>query len=470
MPVILPYKTRQLQSLSSTVSSEKLINLISTERQDNQYSGITILNNMGYTQVAVQSGSVTGRGGALSEDLNTAYIVIGTKFYSMDTSFTLTEQGTLTDATGICDVIVGTTYVFIVDITNTKGYTYNIGTDTFAAIADAQFTALTSFKKAFYLNGFFGIVTATTIAFSELNDPTSWVADRQNTRNFRLTTVIVANNSIVIPGVSLTELWVAPANPNTNFPISLSGSKQYGCVAPASVAGIKDTAYWIAKSTGGKATFVRSEFRDVTPVGNEDFDVILEGLSGIEDCEAMCFTDRGMDFYRVTAVSANKTYLYNITHGTISEETLANGNCLPLRSYMNHNKKHICLDRTTGKIFEMRDSLYQYDGGNAPRTFITKSWYDNDNYIRIPLLRLHLDTSSYGSAQTWTLAVSYDGGVNYQTSMSDAAVASTTTYAQWTRLSAGRNITLKFTHTSNNKVVINNVTGVISTSGRQGAK
>lgn len=455
MPRALKLKTSSHKSISNSICAERLINLTCLSRPDSDYSPLTIVNTMGSTAFTTESGVTEGRGGCVDED-DIAYVVWDNDFFTVTSGGTRTDRGDLEDATGVCKVIDGKTYVLILDMTAGKAYTYNKSSTAFAKITDAQFTALTGMQGGGYLNGFFYVVFSYTIAASELDDPTNWVADRQNTVYTKMLGFAAANNQVVIPGANYTTFYVAPQNPTTNFPISRQAVRGIGFIGNKSFVILNDVMYGIGKPQKGKAGFYKSTFADIQKVNIPDFNVILEDTATLSDAEGMGWVDRDMEFYCLRLPTANKTYLVNITLGVLSELQLSNGNLLPWREYLNQNRKHLCLDAGSGIIYELRHTLYQYNGGDAPRTAILPTLWDSDRMVKNPRVRVAIDASTYATAQTWTMSASLDGGENYNTALTDS-VTSTTNYAQY-EFSAGNRITPKLQYTGNNRVIINNIT------------
>ena len=470
MAVPLLIKTSQETAISNDISSERLINCFLTERKENQVTKQAIIGDHGYDILGTATSGSVVRGAIATEDGTKGYIVIDNTLYSVDSGGTRTTIHTLTTSSGKVSMIIGATYMMLVDGTN--GYTVKLSDDSYTQISDPNF--VTNPAVVTYLDGYFATIGQISglywLVLSDINDPTSWPIINQIEPDGLGTLISVVSFNRELWVMSTTHSIVYTDQPLSGtvveFPLTMSYKYDYGISSAFGVAVINNSAYWIARTRKSKAILVKASGATVEKVDNEDMNRLFQSFSTVSDSFAYSFEDGGDEFILISFPTLDQTWMYYPRTNTFSQKIGSDGHYFIGNCYLFLNNKHTVGSRSSGRLYTLSLTSYAEDGGSAiPRTIILPTLYDNYNWVSLPLVRAVVDSSSFTAAQTWSFAVSTDGGDNYHTTLT-SSVALNTDYAQYTRISAGRRITGKLTFNAKYKFILVNIMAYVKSRGR----
>lgn len=472
MAQILVTQTKDSPYISTDLAADKLINLYPTIRRESMQSPLPLLPAPGHTQFASQGGASAVRGCDGFPEDSVSYWVIDNKAYTLSTGGTLTEIGTLTASSGRVFVAIGETYGMILDPADSKGYTFTRASPaaSFAAIADAQFTALDTFTGLQHIDGYF-VITAnetasgiSTFALSDLDNPTSWTTSLQGSAEAvpdALNGLAICNRSWFFFGTITTEVYANTGK--SGLPISRQAYRDIGCAAKFSIVNVDGVAYFLARSRTNKAFFARTNGYDIAPIGNEDLDAFLHANT-VSDCIAHAVSLAGQVFIYFSFPTANKTIVFCPKTEFFFEAQDASANRHISSCALSFNNKVYIGSRSSGQIFEIDTDIYTENGTNMVRTIILPTIFSNNAYISIAQLIAYLNSNDFSTTQTISASASYDGGNNYNTVLTDTVTADVD-YAVWYQLTAAKRVTIKITYTGSKRFEINNIIANMTVEG-----
>jgi len=292
------------------------------------------------------------------------YAVAGNKFYSIDANGTETEQGTLNTSTGYCWIVDCATQIMIID--GTDGYTYTIATDTFAAIADADFP--TTPGSAAYQDGY-GIVTvnaAATFNLSALLDFTAWDAlDYAGVDGYSdpLLTVVSNLRELFLFGTQSLEVWQNTGNADFPFERIPGGVIMKGCGAAASACEHNDSVFFLADdATVNMIPAGTYSPKIISPPALND---LISAYATKSDAIGFGMTWKGDDFYVLSFPTQNITWVFNVSTGLWHQwASYANNGRHRANCYAFFSGKHLVGDYANGKIFELDSATYTDNTSN----------------------------------------------------------------------------------------------------------
>jgi hypothetical protein len=291
------------------------------------------------------------------------YGVSDNKFYSINTSGTKTQLGTLNTSSGLAQIEINfDNELLIVDGTN--GYTYATATNTFAQITDSNF--LNGASTCTFQEGYGIINNDTVFALSSLNDFTTWPV-LQQTAFGSYQDVIVSVKSTKLEtwvfGKYHTEVWYnAGATP---FPFARRNyvNIDMGCAAKFSVVQINNTLFWIARDKKGRCMVVTANNYNPQVISTDAINAALTSYATVSDAFAYIYQDAGHIFIVFTFPTQNVTWVYDAVtdlwhqRSSLIGVALMNFQNYPLRHasncYAYFNGKHYVGDYQSGNVYEM---------------------------------------------------------------------------------------------------------------------
>ncbi len=415
-------------------------------------AGLSLFTNLGANPVR----------GMLPVD-NTLYVVQSGTFYSIDNTGTATSQGSLiaTDLSGRVDMAYDGTYVVIVS--GTTGYTYNIGTDTFAEISDADFPdSNTCCHDSGYIIG--DDPGTGRFYIDNLRDPTNWTStDFANAEGFPddLVRVFSDHGEIVLFGALSTEFWAN--NGSADFPYSrIQGSTiEWGLAARWSVAKAGDSLAFLAKNPQGEVRVVLLTGYQPKVISSEEVTWAINEYSTVSDASAISYSYAGHSFYQINFPTEGKSWLYDVSSNSWSQLTSGSTEGRH-RAEMGvpFLNKIIVADYSNGKLYRMDLDTYLDDGATIIREMVSRHIFGEDK-IKIEQIWLDMETgvgtaSGDGSTPQIMLQISRDGGYDYgdERWVSVGAIGERLQRAVWRRNGMGHDIVLKFRYSEPTKFAV----------------
>lgn len=303
-----------------------------------------------------------------------AYVVSGSSFYSITPSLTVTKEGDVDSGSSLATLAFNGTQIAI--CTNPKMYIYNTSTDAFAEVTDADFPGAATVD---YIDGYFIFNDPDTQKFyiTALLDGTSVDA-------LDFTSAEGYPDNLVALKVSHREVWAFGENSievfynsgNSAFPFErISGAFiETGCAAPASIAKLDNSLFWLGSDARGKGLIFRASGYAAVRISNHSIETIIQGFDTTIDAIGYSYQQSGHSFYVLTFPTEDRTFCYDVSTELWHERgDYSNGEFHQHRArcqFVFNEKVHVG-DRLNGNIYIFDPENYS-DNGKAQRWL--RSW------------------------------------------------------------------------------------------------
>lgn len=381
----------------------------------------------------------------------TLYAVHRGTFYSVDNAGTITSQGTLDTTSGRVGMSDNGSVVVMVDGDN--GYTYNIGTDTFAKITDGDFPGGDTVD---HQGGYFIVNSPGTGQFFISPDGSAWDAlDFATAESFSddIASVWVDRGQLTLFGDKSTEFWSNVGT--TDFPYQrVDGAViEYGLAARWSLAKAGNTTIFLAKNRAGEVQPIMLDGYTPIPIGDADVEYLFNSYSTVSDATALAYRYAGHTFYQINFPAAGKSWLYDLTSRMWSE--LEYGTAARHRAEMGAEflDKIIVSDYSDGSLYRLDADTNTDNGQIVAREIVGRHIFD-ENYVSVSRLWLDIETG-LGEASAM-LTISKDGGKTWGNEMFRAlgAIGNYGTRVIWRSLGAAYNWTFRIRIAADIRVAI----------------
>ena len=292
-----------------------------------------------------------------------AYVVSGSKFYSLSTSYTATLIGTVSGS-GPVSMADNGTQIFIA--CNPLSYIYNTSTAVFAQITDADFPGAGSVG---YLDGYF--------VFNEPDSQKFWVTslldgtsvdplDFASAEGYpdNVISLIVDHREIFLFGTTSVEVWYDAGTPD--FPLArIQGAfMEVGCEAAYSVAKLDNSVFWLGSDARGRGIVYRANGYTPARISTNAVEYAIQGYGSISDAIAYTYQQDGHPFYVLIFPSAQATWVYDVSTTLWHERAgFAGGQFTRHRSncQMSYNSEIVVGDYEDGRLYAFDLDVYADD-------------------------------------------------------------------------------------------------------------
>ena len=239
------------------------------------------------------------------------YAVSGNKLYKINSTWSVTEKGTVT-GTGPVSMVDNGTQLFIA--AGADGFIYNASTDVFAQITDPDFPGA---SVVGFIDGYFVFVEPNSQKFwvTELLDGTSVdpldFASAEGSPD-NLVSMIVDHREVWLFGQTSVEVWYNAGLPD--FPLArIQGAfNEIGCAARASVAKLDNGVFWLGADARGRGIVYRSQGYNGQRISTHAVEWQIQQYSDISDATAYTYQQDGHSFYVLNFPSADITWVYDV--------------------------------------------------------------------------------------------------------------------------------------------------------------
>lgn len=349
-----------------------------------------------------------------------AYVVSGTEFYSLTSTYVATKIGDVS-GTGPVSMADNGTQLFIA--CNGPSYIYNYNTLGFGQVTDPDFPGAVNVG---YLDGYF--------VFNEPNSQRVWITSLLDGTSIDpldfasaegspdgLVSLIVDHREVWLFGTDSTEVWYNSGD--VDFPLSrIQGAyNEIGCVAPYSVAKLDNGIFWLGADARGQGIVYRANGYTGQRVSTHAIEFAIQNYGTISDAIAYTYQQEGHAFYVLVFPTAGKTWVYDVAVNAWHERAgFINGDFTRHRSNCQmafNNVPHVG-DFENGKVYTF--DLQTYADDSQPQKWL-RSWRalptGQNNLKRTAHHSLQLDcetgvglNSGQGSDPQVMLRWSDDGG------------------------------------------------------------
>ena len=292
-----------------------------------------------------------------------AYVVSGSEFYSLTTSYTATLLGTVS-GTGPVSMADNGTQIFIA--CNPLSYIYNISTAVFAQITDVDFPGAGSVG---YLDGYF--------VFNEPNSQKFWVTslldgtsvdplDFASAEGYPddVVALIVDHREVYLFGNNSVEVWYDAGTPD--FPLArVQGAfMEVGCEAAYSVAKLDNSVFWLGSDARGRGIVYRANGYTPARISTNAIEYAIQSYGNITDAIGYTYQQDGHPFYVLIFPSANATWVFDVSTMLWHERAaFQDGEFLRHRSncQMSFNDEIVVGDYEDGRVYAFDLDVYADD-------------------------------------------------------------------------------------------------------------
>lgn len=302
-----------------------------------------------------------------------AYVVSGSEFYRVDSSYTATKLG---DVTGTGPVSIADNGIQIFLACNPDAFVYNTTTSAFAQVTDPDFPGAVTVG---YLDGYFVFnepnsqrVWITALLDGTSIDPLDFASAEAAPDN--LVALIVDHREAWLFGTNSTEVWYNSGDPD--FPLTrIQGAyNEIGCVAPYSVAKMDNSVFWLGADARGQGIVYRAQGYQAVRVSTHAVEYAIQQYDNMGDAFAYTYQQDGHMFYVLIFPSANTTWVYDAATGAWHERAgFKLGKFVRHRSncHTAFNGEPIVGDYENGNLYAFDLSVYA--DNNAAQKWL-RSW------------------------------------------------------------------------------------------------
>lgn len=307
--------------------------------------------------------------------------VVGNKVYANGTEvLTLT---TSTGHVGMCEFLTSTNQSKLILLDGTKGYVFS-DSATAVEITDAEFPT-PHVPTPVYLDNYLFVSKLDTadIYNSDLDNPSSWTAGNYITAQMYPDTIKALsknNNFLYAVGTSSVEYFYDGANasgsPLTRNPTAV---QQFGTAAFASVVQTDKEVIFVGETNdGGHTVWTIDGFKE-NEIGIPAVKSALLAEDGaISSATGFVIRVSGQKLYVLCLTS--RTFVYSFTTKMWSEWSSGSGAFLGCDGTDGPNGSAYVLDKTSGKIYLMNETVFTDNGQPIVCTAVSaKLDFDNIN-------------------------------------------------------------------------------------------
>lgn len=239
------------------------------------------------------------------------YVVSGFEVYKM-TSLDATPIK-LGDVTGTGPVSIADNGTQIFFACNPDAYIYDESTNTFGQITDPDFPGAVTVG---YLDGYFVFnepdsqrIWVTQILDGAQIDPLDFASAEGSPDG--VVGLIVDHRECWVFGTDSTEVWYNAGGPD--FPLApIQGAfNEIGCVAPASIAKMDNTVFWLGADARGQGIIYRAIGYNAQRISTHAIEWRIQNYKNMSDAVAYTYQQDGHSFYVISFPSANETWAFD---------------------------------------------------------------------------------------------------------------------------------------------------------------
>jgi len=460
MTDVIPLFGTGLKGKSPTVTSQKHLNLYAQIDQQGDKTQLSFYGTPGLDLFSSANGDTPIRGWYAVGDY--LYYVHRGTLYKIDNAGTRTSLGSLNTTTGSVNMSYDGSVILIVDGTN--GYTFTIGSSTFAQILSANFP--NGARTCGWLDGYFMVdAGGTSDSFFISTNGTTWNALDFATAESApdgLVRVFVDHGEVLLFGGSTTEFWGNIGAQDFPFQPVKGSTQEIGLAARWSLCKFDSGVVGLMKSIQGQVVIMQFMGYQAKKISSPELDYIINNYSAFSDATGFSYILGGHPMYQINFPTAGESWLYDATTDMWTQ----------LESGLSENRHRGELaidwlnavriaDYENGNIYNLAPETYTDNGTAIPREIVGKHLFDGYDRMIVDELRVDFQTgvgisSGQGSDPQAMLSYSKDNGETWSAELwaDIGEIGKYQTRVVWRRLGMGRDWLFKIRVTDPVKVVI----------------
>lgn len=392
--VILPIANGYYESDSLPISAQECTNFYPNIAQAPALNQETLFGTPGLTQVAKASDIENCRG---AHEMNgVPYFVIGSKLYSMSSSYALTDHGQIAGSGRVSMADNGTQLLLLVPGGN--GYIYNHVANTFAQITDADFTANGNPQQVVFIDGFFCLTTDTKkFIVSALNNGLAYNALDFGTAESdpdEIVAPIVFKNQLFIGGSQTIEAFQNIGG--ADFPFQRTGlflSK--GISSPFSIQSIQDTFVFIGAGANESPAIWALSGNNVSKISTTAIDKELSALTETQILQIYSWAYAEKGAYFVGFALPSTTLVYDtISQRWHERKSFIDGSLGAYRvsALVRAYNQLWAGDLVDGRVGLLGQNVYTEYGEEIRRAIVTQPFQNNMESFVLPEIELTVES------------------------------------------------------------------------------
>lgn len=240
------------------------------------------------------------------------FVVSGTEFYRINSSYTATKVGNIAGGTSVSMADNGT-QLFIA--CNGPSYVYNLNTGVLTQITDVDFPGA---KTVGYIDGYF--------VFNEPNSQRIWTTallegTSVDALDFAsaegapddIVGLIVDHREIWVFGTQTVEVWYDAGGEGFPLARQQGAFNEIGCAAPYSIAKMDNGLFWLGSDARGTGIVYRANGYKGDRISNHGMEWQIQRYSDISDAIGYTYQQDGHSFYVLVFPTANTTWVYDVS-------------------------------------------------------------------------------------------------------------------------------------------------------------
>lgn len=307
------------------------------------------------------------------------FVIAGTRFYERFGPESYQQRGSVAGSSQnatMCSNGRGGNQLFLTS--GGRGYTFNLASNTFALVADADFPA--NVVMGGYLDGYFVVLTADGRFFlSALNDGTSWdAADvaRRSQGSDAWRALVVQPPNLWLFGSQTTEVWYNSGAADFPFVQIPNAFLDVGVAAPFSATPFDGGIAWLGATRAGTRMAYRSVQFTAQRISTHGTEYQWSLYPTVEDAIGYSYQEAGHLFYVLTFPTAGHTWAYDAAtqqwhergawHGGTGDYMAHPGRCHAVTD----TGVHLIGSETDGTLFQQ--TLNHHRFGNDIRRWMRR--------------------------------------------------------------------------------------------------
>lgn len=205
------------------------------------------------------------------------------------------------------------------------GYIYNLTTNAFVLIVDADF--LTPSAGGAFFDGYFVNLkeNSRTFQISALEDGTAWDpldVFEISTASDNIQAMTVAHRELWLFGSQTTQVWADIGDPDVPIQPVPGSLMQQGIWAPDSLQVLDNTVFWLGTSRRGNNIVFRAAGYDPQRISDNSIETYLREQPRTDDAFAWTYSQDGHTFYALSSNSWDKSLVYDVSTGAWHKRAL----------------------------------------------------------------------------------------------------------------------------------------------------
>lgn len=391
------------------------------------------------------------------------YIISGNRLLKYDGS-TWTAVGTLNTYTSRCSIQCNTVELAISD--GSDGYTYNLGTGSFATISGGSWPASGGVTNFTFIDGYLlaAVNNSRQVIQSNLLAGGTYGAQAYvNTTSTPDNNVAVFSDQLqlYVFGPKVTEVRFNSGATPFAFEKSSGVLIQAGCVAWPTIVKVGSTVIWLASDDAGRAYVAALEGYTPKVLSTPPINEAIERYGTISDAFAYSYREADNQFYVITFPSAGVTWAYEVKTQAWHQRSAPGGGRDYADVCVQYQGRNL-VGGSDGKLYWMsQEYLTGTSGGYYTRERTCSHVSADGKPLFLHELRIDIEAgvgllSGQGSDPLAWLDVSRDGG-NTWVSAGTASMGRLGEYRRrltWRRLGWGWNFTFRLRVTDPVRTVV----------------